>query len=153
MGDQLTEFLRSRNEQAGRPEINWQAKKDQWVRAVGSLYALVQTMLRESVESRDVSLRTFDVEVTEDFIGTYTIPALELSVGGEWVEFRPKGITIIGAAGRVDIRGERDTVTLLKEANDGEWTVVLQRVPHRKTVQLDRESLKYALERVMLPLR
>ena len=49
--------------------------------------------------------------------------------------------------------GERDTVTLLKEANDGEWTVVLPRVPHRKTVQLDRESLKYALERVMLPLR
>jgi hypothetical protein len=34
----------------------------------------------------------------------------------------------------VDIRGERDTVTLLK------------------TVQLDRESSKYALERVMLPL-
>jgi hypothetical protein len=151
----LTDFIRSRHEQAGRPEIDWQAKKDRWIRSVGELYTHVQAMLRESVESRDVTLRTFDVDVTEDFIGSYKIPVLELSVGDERVEFRPKGVNVIGAAGRVDIRGERDTVTLVKDAATGEseWNVVLQRVPHRKTAPLDSESLKYALELVMLPLR
>lgn len=150
----MVDFLRSKKEQAPIPEINWQLKKDTWVRSVESLYELVQEMLRDSIASKDVIVRTFDVQVTEDFIGTYSIPALELSVGSERVEFRPKGVTVIGAAGRVDIRGERDTVTLLKDtANAGSgWTIVLQRVPHLKTVQLDRESLKYALERVMLPL-
>ncbi|MGA2183902.1 MAG: hypothetical protein ABSH47_12805 [Bryobacteraceae bacterium] len=155
VGDQLTDFIRSRNEQAGTPEIDWQAKKNEWVRSVGELYAVVQAMLRDSVKSRDVTIRTINVELTERFIGTYTIPVLELSVGGERVEFRPKGITIIGATGRVDVRGERDTVTLVNNApnqKDGEWVVVLQRVPHLKMAQFDRESLKYVLERVMLPV-
>lgn len=154
MGDQLTEFLRSRKEQAGRPEINWQAKKDDWVRAVVGLYELVRKMLRKSIESKDVSVRTFEIEVTEDYIGTYTIPALELIVGGERVEFRPKGVLVLGAEGRVDIRGAGDTVTLINRTENGssEWTVVLQRVPHLRTAPLDRDSLKYALERVMLPL-
>jgi hypothetical protein len=154
MEDQVVEFLRSRTEQAPSPEINWQAKKDTWVRAVESLYKVVQEMLRDSIASKDVMVRTFDMQVTEEFIGTYSIPALELRVGSERVEFRPKGVTVIGAAGRVDIRGERDTVTLLRDEADveNEWTVVLQRVPHLKTVQLDPDSLKYILERVMLPL-
>lgn len=154
MEDQLVEFLRSRKEQVASPETNWQAKKDAWVHSVQSLYELIQGMLRDSIASKDVIVRTFDVQVTEDFIGTYSIPVLEMSVGSERVEFRPKGITVIGAAGRLDIRGESGTVTLLMDtANaDSGWTVILQRVPHLRKVQLDRESLKYALERVMLPL-
>jgi hypothetical protein len=154
MGDQLTEFLRSRKEHAAKSEIDWQARKDDWVRSVEGLYALVAKMLRNSIETMDVSVRTLDMEVTEDYIGTYTIPALELIVGGERVEFRPKGALVVGAAGRVDIRGGRDTVTLIRNAGNGdsEWNVLLQRVPSLRTVPFDRESLKYALERVMLPL-
>jgi hypothetical protein len=68
------------------------------------------------------------------------------------VEFRPKGVTVIGAEGRVDIRGACDTVTLLNVPANGGWEIVLQRVPHLTMVKLDRESLKDALERVMLPL-
>jgi len=111
-------------------------------------------MLQGSIASKDVTVRTFETQVTENFVGTYSIPILEMTVGHERVEFRPKGVTVIGASGRVDIRGERDTVTLLRDQVEGNggWTVVLQRIPHLKTVQLDRESLKYALERVMLPL-
>src|ERR1022692_2693676 len=107
MGDQLTEFLRSRKEQAAKPEINWQARKDNWVRSVEGLYALVRKMLRKSIESKDVSVRTFDLEVTEDYIGTYTIPALELNVGAERVEFRPKGIMVLGAEGHNGARRGR----------------------------------------------
>jgi len=107
-----------------------------------------------STVSKDVTIRTFETQVTEDFVGTYSIPVLEMTVGTERVEFRPKGVTVIGASGRVDVRGERDTVTLLKDPQGVEtgWTVVLQRVPSLRTAPLDRESLKYALERVMLPL-
>jgi hypothetical protein len=76
-------------------------------------------------------------------------------VGNERVEFRPKGVTVIGVAGRVDVRGDRDTVTLFKDSAEtgNAWTVILQRVPNLRTVPLDRESLKDVLERVMLPLR
>lgn len=154
MEDQLVDFLRTRKEQAPSQEIDWQTKRDTWVHAVESLYELVKEMLRDSIASRDVTVRTVDMQVTEDFIGTYSIPALELSVGNERGEFRPKGVTVIGATGRVDIRGDGDTVTLLRDKADvtSGWTVIVQRVPHLRTLPLDRESLKYALERVMLPL-
>ena len=154
MGDQLVDFLRIRKQHGTNQEIDWQAKRDTWVRSVESLYGLVQEMLRDSIASKDVTIRRFDTQVTEDFVGTYSIPVLEITIGNERVEFRPKGITVIGASGRVDIRGERDTVTLLRDQKDVKsgWTVVLQRVPSLRTAPLDRESLQYALERVMLPL-
>ena len=112
MGDQLTEFLRKK-EQAAGPPIDWQTKRESFVRSVEDLYALVKSMLRESIASKAVTVRTFEMEVTEDYIGTYAIPGLELTIGGERVELRPKGALVLGAAGRVDIRGGRDTVTLI----------------------------------------
>jgi hypothetical protein len=154
MEDQLVEFLRSKKVHSPIPEIDWEAKKDGWVRSVEGLYRYVQEMLRDSIATKDVVVRTFDVQVTEDFVGTYSIPALELSVGIERVEFIPKGVIVYGAAGRVDIRGECGTATLLKDMAGAEdmWTFVLQRVPHLRVAPLDRESLKDALERVMQPL-
>ena len=69
-------------------------------------------MLRDSIGSEDLAVRTFDTQVTEDFVGTYSIPVLEVTVGNERVEFRLKAISVIGASCRVDIRNDRDTVTL-----------------------------------------
>ena len=154
MEDQLVEFLRSKKEHSPIPEIDWEAKKDAWVRSVEGLYELVQEMLRESIAAKDVIVRTINVDLSEDFIGTYSIPALELSVGSERVEFRPKGVLVYGAAGRVDIHGECGELALLKDmaGSEDEWTIVLQRAPHRTTAPLNRESLKGALERVMQPL-
>ena len=154
MEDQLVDFIRSRKQRTTGQEIDWQAKRDLWVRSVQELYALVEDMLRDSTASKDVTIRKFDTQIVEDYVGAYSIPVLEMTVGGERVEFRPKGVAVIGASGRVDIRGERDTVTLLRDQQDAKsgWTVVLQRVPSLRTAPLDRESLKYALERVMLPL-
>ena len=154
MRDQLDDFLRSRKQQATRPDIDWQAKKNAWVGSVERLYEFVREILRDSIESEDITLRTFHTDVTEDFVGTYSVPVLEMTVGNERVQFLPKGITVIGASGRVDIRGERDSVTLVRDEQDvnSGWSVVLQRVPNLRTAPLDGRSLQYALERVMLPV-
>ncbi len=155
MEDQLVDFLRTRRQAVTSQQIDWQAKKDTWARSVETLYGLVQEMLRDSIASEDITIRTFDTQVTEDFVGTYSIPVLEVTVGNERVEFRPKGITVIGASGRVDIRGERDTVTLLKDEQEVKsgWTVVLQRVPSLRTAPLDRESLRSTRHRFRLQRR
>jgi hypothetical protein len=155
MPDQLVEFLRSKKkDQTADSAIDWQAKKDAWIESVNKLYTQVQVMLRDSIVSGDVTVNLVEMQITEQFVGTYSIPRLELSVGGERVEFRPMGLTIIGAAGRVDIRGERDVVTLIKNdtGTESEWSIVLQRVPFLKLAEFDPDTLKYALERVMLPL-
>ena len=45
-----------------------------------------------------------------------------------------------------------DTVTLLRnpDTTRSRWAVVVQRIPHLKTMPLDSETLKYTFERVML---
>lgn len=74
-------------------------------------------------------------------------------MGNERVEFLPVGLGVFGADGRVDIIGACDSITLLRKSGiDDEWVIVLQRVPERRTAPLDVETLRYALERVMLPL-
>jgi len=106
----------------------------------------------ESIRDGTVVVDELESEVTEDFIGTYKVPQLQLTVGRDRVVFSPKGVNVIGAKGRVDLRGDRDTVTLIRTASDGdgEWRVVLQRVPKFVAVPLDESSLAEALQRVML---
>ena len=153
MENQLADFIRSRREKSGRPKIDWQARKNEWISSVEQLYVFVEELLRDAIDTNDVTIQTIDFGISEQFVGQYHIPALELNIGGELVEFRPQGISIIGAAGRVDIRGEMGIVTLLfksEAAIGSEWSVLLQRVPMR-IIPLDQDSLKDALERVMLP--
>ena len=75
MADQLIDSFRARKAQAPYPEINWLAKRDAWIEPVESLYVFIEKLLRDSIASKDVTVRTVDREVTEDFIGTYSIPA------------------------------------------------------------------------------
>jgi len=105
MPDQLVEFLRSKKrEHAADQNIDWQRKRDVWVQSVNSLYNQVGRILADSINSGDVTVDQVEMQIAEDFVGTYSIPKLELNVRGERVEFRPMGVTVIGASGRVDIR-------------------------------------------------
>lgn len=154
MEDQLVTFLRTRKERTTGPAVNWEEKKREWIRSVQALYEYVKALLRESIESNDVIVQIVDMVVSEEFVGEYTIPALQLIVGGERVQFLPKGVNVIGASGRVDIRGDLGTVTLLRDRPevDSGWTVVLQRAPRLTTAPLDSNTLKFALEQVLTPL-
>jgi hypothetical protein len=113
-----------------------------------TLYSGIEEMLQDLISSGDVKTRTFVVQIFEDLMEPYSVPVLELTVGSDRVEFRPKSMRIIGAEGRVDLRGDRDTVMLLKE--EGGWFLVMER-SHPRFAPSNRESLKTALERVMLP--
>jgi hypothetical protein len=60
----------------------------------------------------------------------------------------PKGRNVVGARGRVDMRGEAGIATLV--LNDaGNWGLVRQRVPTLVVESLDEGTLLEALRRVM----
>jgi len=153
VADQLTDFLRDRKRQATPLNVDWEAKKADRLESVGRLYHLLRDLLRGPIHDQTVEIAEVPIEVTEDYVGAYRLPELRLTVGNDRVVFCPKGINVIGAAGRVDLRGDRDTVTLLRVLDNGreEWQVVLQRVPRFVAVPLEQGSLRTALQRVMLP--
>lgn len=154
MGSQLTEFLHNKKINSQGPGVDWDGKKVAWVRSVENLFDYVKRILHDSIGSGDVLIDQHNMVLTEDFVGSYAIPALTLIVGSERVEFRPIGLAVLGAEGRVEICGLNGVITLLRDEKAGGegWVAVLQRVPRRETKPLDAETLKFVLEKVMLPL-
>jgi hypothetical protein len=147
MANQLAEFL---SERKGKAQgVDWQAKKRGWLDAVLRLHQQIMDLVPSDI----ADVVTTWIEVSEDFVGTYQAPELTLTVGDDRVVFSPKGLNVYGASGRVDLKGDRDVVTLIRlpEEESGEWQVVLQRVPRLVTVPLSERSLVEALERVMAP--
>jgi hypothetical protein len=151
MPDQLAEFIRTKKDHTLGSAIDWETRKRDWIRSVKELYRRVEELLKSSIDAGDVSVKWVEMEVTEEFVGTYRIPRLEITIGNEGVVFRPMGLVVMGADGRVDLKGARGTVTLLREKS-GEWTAVLERVPEREARPVDSDSLRKALQRVMLPV-
>ena len=92
--------------------------------------------------------RTRMKTVQEQHIGSYEIPEMTLAVGDEQVLFSPKGVNVIGAAGRVDVRGDRGEAMLVRQPDD-RWSLVLSRTPKLQLVPLDDESFLEMLRSVM----
>lgn len=145
--DQLVELLREKKAKAQPSGINWAAKRDDWIGAVDALYdTIVKEYLRGS--ENDVEIDYAKKTVTEDHVGQYSIRELILRVGDQIVVFSPTGTTIVGANGRIDIRGERMDATIVRQQG-GQWSIVAARTPTLRLVPLTAESLTEVLREIM----
>lgn len=147
--ESLQEFFRAKKAKAEPGETDWGAVKTAWVRAIGNLYRkIVDEYLAEPRKSGLVKVSYSDKVMAEDFLGEYIVRELVLQVGDEKAVFSPKGRNIVGAAGRVDLRGDMGEVTLVLQPED-RWCIVASRTPTLKLIPLNEESLLSALKRVM----
>jgi hypothetical protein len=153
--DTLGEFLRRKKGESSSQDIDWNSKKDDWKDSVEQFYRYLTTdLLKNLIDDKTIEVSEVPKQITEEYIGTYTLPELRLKIGNSQVVFSPKGVNVIGATGRIDLRGDRDTVTLIREktstGSSHQWQMVSQRVPKVITQPLNSDSLKWALEHVML---
>lgn len=145
----LREFFRAKKVKAAPGNIDWAARKKAWVEAIDRLYnKITQDYLSGLQKDGLVSISYTTKTLHEDYIGEYEVRELVLRVGGERVVFSPKGRNIIGASGRIDLRGDMGEVTMVLQPR-GRWCIVLTRTPTLKTVPLDEESLLTTLKSVM----
>ncbi len=140
----LGAFLRSKA--AEQVEIDWQARRDQWLRDIDDLYTQVRAWLAPLENEGVVQYSTWSAPLQEDYIGSYQVDVLSLLIGKQRVELRPKGTLIVGANGRVDVHGQRAVRTILLQ--DDRW-VLVERSPRPKTRPFDRDSFQIVLEEVM----
>ena len=66
---------------------DWEVRKLDWIHSVTDLYRRVQELLKSSIDAGDVSVNWVEMELTEEFVGTYRIPRLEITIGNEGVVF------------------------------------------------------------------
>lgn len=93
-------------------------KRNLWVKKVDNLYAEIQKWFKKYNEN--MTFVVSEMELREDFLGTYKINYLIIKIGKSIIYLRPKAMNIIGAKGRIDMEGPNGSIMLLINGK-GEW--------------------------------
>jgi hypothetical protein len=122
MNKNLAELLHKKQKSATGEAIDWDERRDQYISAVKGLYHQIESMLADPIHQKTVTIRRHAKQLTENYIGTYSVDDLVLIIGNEQVRLSPRGRNIAGAAGRVDVVGERGEAILVLQ--DSGWVFV-----------------------------
>ncbi len=116
----LQAFIAGKKRTEQSNAIDWTKKKDEWLVKLNELYLHIDSWLKEFEEDA-VSIQYLDKEMNEEHIGIYTTKKMILRIANEQVVLDPVGTRIIGAAGRVDMRGKNGKVKfiLVPESSKG----------------------------------
>lgn len=149
MNQNLTDLFQKKQKQSGAStSIDWDDRRDKYLAAVQVLYSQIETWLAQPIEQKTVAVQRRPKQLTENYIGTYSIDDLVLVVGDEQVRFSARGRNIAGAAGRVDVVGERGEAALIVQP-DSRWSFVQTRQPTLHVVPFDESTLAEVLQLVM----
>lgn len=107
------DFERLLDQQKNESALDWTGIGEEWVSRIHQLYELVSDWLDEYRSQGTVEIATYDVDITEESLGTYQVPAMDIVVGNKKARLVPVGAIIIGASGRVDLRGPAGTSTFV----------------------------------------
>jgi hypothetical protein len=113
--DQLRAFLseKKKNSDAERSQVDWDKRLQLWQSKVKKLYQRIEKFLEDSRKAGLVEIARESLDLSEDYIGRYTIDRMIIAVGTERVVLRPHGTMIVGGYGRVDLEGEDGTLMLV----------------------------------------
>jgi hypothetical protein len=146
MKQNLADFLSKK--QQSSDAIDWDERRNKYLAAVDNLYEQIEALLAGPIQQKTVKLQRRSKQLTENYIGTYSVDDLILVIGGEQVRFSPRGRNIVGAAGRVDVVGERGEAALILQP-DSSWGVVQTRQPTLIIVPFEEPSLTDILKLIM----
>jgi hypothetical protein len=127
----FTQFLKDQEEkQRSQVEENKQLIEE-WRSALQSLYNDIRKWLRESDSSGVIKVDEKESDITEEGIGHYKAPRLNLHIFGRWIGIIPKARKTIGTArppqrgapiralGRVDLTDETRRYVLYRTRENG----------------------------------
>jgi hypothetical protein len=148
--NELITFFHSKRAKKASRGIDWKKKQKEWTKSIDELYTAIRGYLSKVIADGTVTVEYRPKTITEEPVGTYEVKELVLRVGEEIAVLSPKGMYIVGASGRVDLRGDMGVVTLVLQPGR-RWAIVEKRVPILKTIPFEPGSFFSALKDVMRP--
>lgn len=114
---EFEKFLRKEKEE----QINWDERKNNWIEKVEKLYGEITNWLEEYVTAKKIHITYGVHNITEQYIGSYTIRAMQIFFNNQNILLRPKGTLLIGAFGRIDLESRNSIIKfiLLPKDSDG----------------------------------
>jgi len=143
----LIEFLQERKRTAQEGTVDRTAVVAEWVQDLEGLMTKIIAWLEEARKEELVIIDKDTELLSEDSLGSYTVPKLTLDFQNVVVEIVPAFRLTVGAQGRVDfICGARKA--LLLRPSQGNWSFA--GYPDKlKTVPLDEEVFHAAIRNLL----
>jgi hypothetical protein len=123
-----------------------QERQEKWLERVDNLYKKIRGWLSPLEKEGDLSIFASEITLNEPPLPAYDVEVLTIIIGDQRVSFVPKGTLIIGAEGRVDIKGHKGIRTIIFSGE--KWSLV-ERTPKLKLLTLDQKSFQDILNDVM----
>lgn len=149
--------------QLATESVDWEKRKEKWLAALRQLIDhLRQSFIDAGVPTEKI-VETQN-RITEETLGSYDAPGLEVTIGRDLVTFVPMASVIIGGYGRVDVTGPRSEVKLIADVSSGFSEAQSEASPYesdwvwsaypaqsrRSGFPLDEEGLSKVLEVVLI---
>ena len=139
------DFLK-KEEEKKNPVIDWEARKQEWINHLETLYKNISEWLEDYVASGKIKLEFSDYQLYEEALGSYNVRKLDIHLGNNIATLTPIGTFLIGARGRVDIKGMRNVIKLILVDKESKKPNISVRI-----VLSDEEEKKYQEEQKNKP--
>ncbi len=126
-----------------------EARVEDWIRRIAGLYGRIESWLPSGWSARRTRrVRMLEEPMREVGLPPYELPMLDLLADGvPTAVIEPRGLWIVGANGRLDLRQGTDHHLILDRApnfEDPDW-VLVPLSDRRKALPLDRSALSSVL--------
>lgn len=156
-GSSLDVLIRDKlkKEKDKRSCVNWEERKNGWLSKIDNLYNDIDSWFRPF--DGDIKVERQEIEINEEYIGSYNAPKMKIKVGAEHVTLTPRATLIIGGYGRVDMAGlDGEAMLLLLPKKDVKkasiescaWYIATRSSRH-DPIPLDENTFASALESIM----
>jgi hypothetical protein len=101
--EMLEQKLRRLAEVSAVQQEQWDEIRKEWITEVNRLFDEVEGWLHKWTGKGYLAVRRSSITLSEEHLGDYEIPQLELIAGPERIVLEPLGRHILGALGRIDL--------------------------------------------------
>lgn len=145
MGDNgFTQQLERKKQEIEKHSVASKRRLARWKMALGELGTKLSKWLDVPIKKHVVTLTRSPKEIVEELLGSYTVNAWIVTIGGRRVVFDPIATYMVGGFGRVDVAGPAASFKLVREKDDGHWSLVDPSDP-RRIIPLTKENFEKAL--------
>lgn len=118
----------------------------EWLQSIKDLFCDLSGYLQEHVDAGKISISSGVVSINEELLGAYEAPKLTIKIGNSEAELVPIGRIILGAQGRIDLRGPYDVkkFVLVPEGLTKATIRIMSQQEAKKEANENKEPLKLA---------
>lgn len=142
------DFLKNKKKEDSKNKIDWTKRKKDWLSTIDDFYSEIRIWLKEFEDNGYLKIEmNKSLEISEEYIGTYKVGRLDIYIGNDIISLIPKGALIYGSTGRIDIRGPKGEIMMIRN-EDNKWQFA-KRTPKLEMWDVTDESFKSIIQELV----